>query len=487
MVSPPSLNDERVLIKNTLFIPLAKIYFIITGYGIYFGLTRILETWQFGIYGVVIGLISVINMVFITGTVQGVSKFISEDEDQAESIKRTALIMQCILSGIVFILLNIFSHKIAGWLNDVSLAPFISISSLIFLFYSYYAVFIGHLNGIRDFKRQGGLDMCYSTLKIIMILSMAYFISPLYGAISGFACASALILIIALFLVGNKPAKSAFPMKKLFDFTIIVMIFTLVQELIMHSDLFLLKALSEKAQSNINAGLYTASLSIARIPFMIMISLNYIVFPAISKATKIEEKEVAKQYIYQSLRICLILSILFTVLIASSSRDTLMLLYPVSYAQAGCALAYLSFGYLFFSVFNVSTAVLTSSGNPLYSLILGIIMLIFQIIFNVLLIPRYGINGAACATATAQMIGLIVAGMVVYKKFGVFIPFANILRVSAVAAIIYVIALSVHFQGIFLIIKNIILIVLFVLLMLIVREVSINEIRDLKKILISDK
>lgn len=482
------LSQEKRVIKNSLFIPLAKVYFVVTGYGIYFGLTRILDPSQFGIYGVVIGLISVVNMVFISGTIQGVSKFISEDESQAENIKQSAFLLQGILGGIIFLTLNILSRQISCMLNDEELSPYIRIASFIFLFYSYYAVFVGHLNGIKDFRRQGMLDMFYSTLKILLILSLAYYGASLYGAIAGFASASFIILLIALLVVGFKPAGRMFPVKKLFNFMIIVMVFTLVQELIMHSDLFLLKALTEKISSNLKAGLYTACLSIARIPFMIMISLSYIIFPIISKATTSDQDEKARYYIYQGMRICLIMSVLFSVLIASSPRETLLLLYPGSYQAAYKALQFLTFGYMFFSLFTVATAILTSSGKPQHSLMIGIIILLCQVALNFSLIPVYGITGAAIGTASAQFIGLLISGLIIYRRFNVFIPFNNLLRIAGASILIYLCSAVFICGGIFLILKNLILILLFFVLLVIIREITVDEIIEIKRIVFgSDK
>src|SRR5690242_1622359 len=71
--------------RGTIYITIAKLYFIVSGYAIYFFLPRILSAQEFGQYGFVTGVVSIINAVIVIGTQQAVSKFVSEDTRRADA------------------------------------------------------------------------------------------------------------------------------------------------------------------------------------------------------------------------------------------------------------------------------------------------------------------------------------------------------------------------------------------------------------------
>src|SRR5437870_10024039 len=92
-------NIAAIAGRGTIYITAAKVWFMVSGYGIHFILPRLISKEQFGIYQVIVGVVSVINAVIITGTYQAVSKRVSEDEANAGSVKATALKLQVLIGG----------------------------------------------------------------------------------------------------------------------------------------------------------------------------------------------------------------------------------------------------------------------------------------------------------------------------------------------------------------------------------------------------
>src|SRR5881227_1941069 len=62
----PPADVARVAGRGTIYISAAKLWFILSGFGIQLTLTRLMSTEQYGLYLVVIGLISIINAVVVT-------------------------------------------------------------------------------------------------------------------------------------------------------------------------------------------------------------------------------------------------------------------------------------------------------------------------------------------------------------------------------------------------------------------------------------
>jgi len=235
-------------------------------------------------YGVVVGLVSVVNMMFINGSLQAVSKLVSE-RNAAKPVLKTARRVQWILGGIVFLTFFMLSGGIARFLNDEVLIVPLRVASFIMLFYAFYSIHIGALNGLKNFKAQGLFDMGYATIKLILILVLANTVLTLNGALAGFSTAAFLICVASFIYIRrnlrDEETAEEISYKRLLYFQFTIMSFAFMMNLVMNTDLFLVKKLTDPAVSNLHAGYYTAGLTISRIPYMVLISLNFILFPLI--------------------------------------------------------------------------------------------------------------------------------------------------------------------------------------------------------------
>jgi len=91
----------------------------------------------------------------------------------------------------------------------------------------------------------------------------------------------------------------------------------------------------------------------------------------------------------------------FPIFLATSclARPLTILLYGARYASSAPILAILSLGYFFNVIFAFNSVTLKVLGKIRLMVILNLVAPIFIIVFNLLLIPRYGALGAAVATA----------------------------------------------------------------------------------------
>src|SRR5258706_9499890 len=126
-------NIAAIAGRGTIYITAAKIWFMVSGYGIHFVLPRLISQEQFGIYQVVVGVVSVINAVIITGTYQTVSKRVSEDEANAGSVKSTALRLQVLIGGGASLAFFLAAPVVARFLGDERLVNYLRLASLITL------------------------------------------------------------------------------------------------------------------------------------------------------------------------------------------------------------------------------------------------------------------------------------------------------------------------------------------------------------------
>src|SRR5688572_13533632 len=80
--------------RGVLYIAFAKFYFMFAGLVVQFRLPAVLSTTAWGSYSFISSLVSPVNNVLITGTIQAVSKFAAAEPEKARRVQHAGLRMQ---------------------------------------------------------------------------------------------------------------------------------------------------------------------------------------------------------------------------------------------------------------------------------------------------------------------------------------------------------------------------------------------------------
>ncbi len=378
--------------RGFLIITAAKVWFLITSAVIQLGLPILISPEQFGIFKIVTEWVGWINMVMITGTLHAVSKLISEQPERARVIVNMAVKMQCMLAVPIAILYALGSPLIAEHWYDAAetLAPLMQLSALIILFYGFYAIFVGYFNGLKQFTRQATLDFTFSTVKLLGIVGLVLLGFGVWGAVAGFVAAAGVIFTVATIWVvirmrkrtdqttpeDEDEAKAAF--RRLLSYLVLIMLYTFALNGLMRIDMLVLPGVASnipphlqgmetdlfELMSNIFAGVYGASLNIARIPYQGVIAVTFVIFPLISEATFHQDRERTREYIHSTLRYCVIMIGVGAMLLAFNADAIVGGLYAEVYGHASVALAILSVAIIFFALLYVTATMIIGSGHP---------------------------------------------------------------------------------------------------------------------------
>ena len=153
-VSKAESSEQREQItrgagRGFAFILAAKLYFLFVGYAIVVTLSWVLGRGLYGVYGLVVGAISVLDNVIVTGTIQSVSRFTAKEGTEAGAVKGAALKLQLLVGGGVAATFALAAPLIADFERDPSLTPYLRLAAGIVFFYAIYSVFVGSANGQR--------------------------------------------------------------------------------------------------------------------------------------------------------------------------------------------------------------------------------------------------------------------------------------------------------------------------------------------------
>ncbi len=474
--APPT--EASLARRGFLLITGAKVWFLVCGTFLNIGLPRLLgDPARFGDYGVVNSFVTVVNMMMVTAALQAVSKRVSEAPDHAGWALRQGLWRLGLMGAIATAALIALAEPIASLaFNDPTLAPYLRVAAGVPFLYALYGAHVGFLNGSRRFAAQALLDMMFSTLKVALIVGLVLAGFDILGAFTGFVLAAAAVAVAAGLL--TRPARRAAragPPVALGAFVAHVMGTSLLVNLLLQADVLALKGATHgptlallgtpPAQAGLAwlstatglppsalelslvtettsglAGLFRATKNLALVSYQGVVALTFVVFPMLSRATAAADRAATARTIRQAFRTALLLVALVSTGIAAAGAPFALLLFGPAYQLASVAIDPLLAAMGCFALLSVSTALLTAGGHPRDALAVSALTLVLQLALLLaaarLLAPGAPVlAGAGLSTLTAVATGLVIAAVILLRRFGATLPLASLLRVAAAVAV----------------------------------------------------
>ena len=402
MKTEPKTNIGR----GTLYLMAANVIFLISGYVIHFGLGRYWTEGEYGTFGVILSIMTSLNFLLTTGFPQSASKYIAEQDANVGSIIRQSRKFQIAFSIIVFFLCLILAKPIASVLNDNDFFGYVVVIAFVVPIYALFAIYCdGYLNGLKQFDKQAKTSMAASITKVGAVFALVILGLGANGAIIGYLCGALIGFIVAWKYLGSVDTNNSteFDWGKLARFGIPATLFSVMLFLLMNIDLFVVKSLSSDADT----GYYASAATISKIPYYLFMGLALVLLPSISQSYSSENSEVTTRSIKQAMRYMLMLLIPVAFVVSATATDLVSLAYSSRYAEAGGSLAILIWGLVFLTVFVVLAYIIMGSGKPLVVFFMALPLVIIDVILNAVLIPDYGLEGAALATTITGLLGVI--------------------------------------------------------------------------------
>lgn len=382
---------------------------------------------DYGTFGVMLALMTTVNLILISGFPQACSKYIAEDNARLSDIVRYSRIIQVIISLVVFGIYLGLASVIADLLGDSELTPYIRISALCIPAYALFGLYeAGYLNGLRQFGKQAKASLGNSLSKVAIVFLLVFLGLGVTGAIIGYILAALVGFFVAWKYLG-KPEEihSGFDWHKLVRFGIPATLFAVIMFTLLSIDLWAVKALTV---SDKDTGYYTSANTIARVPFFVFQGLVQALLPSISRSTSRDDSKRTRDYINRSMRYVLMLLIPGILLLSATSSDLIALAYGSEYQQGAAPLELLVLGVGLLTVFSVLTSATMGAGRTGIVLAIAMVMAVMDIALNVILIPEYGLMGAATATTITSAAGMLAICVYVRWYFGTLVRFKSVMR-----------------------------------------------------------
>ena len=489
------------LAKSVFWVTVSEILFNLSGYVIHSVAGRVLGPDDYGRYGIVITLTTMIIILVGNGVPTAMAKYLSEvfeaNPIMIGVIKKKAIILQSIIIGTLTVIFFLLAPVLAWALKDPTLTNLFRLSTLIIPAFAMSSFYFSYYTGLHKFNIQSLLKTLRSLFRVTIIVALAYFYR-VPGAIIGYVIAPFLTFIIGWCIdkfkvkaeikhqtkLKSEKAEVAFEYKKLMNYAWQIVLFFLAYELFISIDLYLVKGI---LRNDYLAGIYNGALTVGRIPYYVFYALTVVLLPAISKSTSENNHTKTSQIIGNSLRLMLILLAPAIILMAYFSQPIIKIFYSARYLAAAEPMAVLVYGVGFLTIFYVMSFVMNGAGKTKIPMIISIIGLTLNSVLNYFFIQRFGLMGSAWATTISSFLAMLLMVYFLYREFRVVISIKSLLRVIIASGGLYLASTLFPNENYYFIIWSIVLLAFYFIFLCILGEIKKDDISYFRNIILKKK
>ena len=438
---------SKFLVKSFFWVTISEIIYNLSAYVIHSGMGRILSPAEYGRYGLVVTLTTMIVVLIGQGVPTAMAKYLGEIYDTRLGlipiIKRQTAKIQFILIGGVTVMFFLLSPVISLILRDSSLTNLFRLSSLVIPAFALASFYFYYYTGLHEFKIQAWLKTSRSVARLVFILGLAWLLKSkgyaLEGVIIGYILAPLSIFFEANLLDKFKKIRPEgfFDWRKLLRYAWPMTLFLVAYEFLITIDLYLVKGI---LRDDYLTGIYNGAITVGRIPYFLFYALTIIILPAVSKSTSSKNHSDTKKIISQSLRLMVMFLLPIAILMSVYSAPILQVFYGKKFLDAALPMSILMSGVTFLTIFYVMAFALNGAGKVKAPMIISFAGLAVNIILSYFLIKKYGLVGAAVATSITSFVAMVLVLAYSYRYFGYLFRFSSFLKIILASFVMYFIS-----------------------------------------------
>jgi O-antigen/teichoic acid export membrane protein len=169
--------------------------------------------------------------------------------------------------------------------------------------------------------------------------------------------------------------------------------------------------------SDHSVGLYVSSSTLARITYMFSIALSAVLLPSLARYVELKETARVREISQDSLRYLMIFLALLITVMAINSREIITLFFGPGFVAASPSLILLTIGHALVTMMAIINTIMIAFDKmkPCFTMIT--VLLAGNIMLNLVLVPRFELQGAAAATIVVGAVGTIWGGFHIFDVF----------------------------------------------------------------------
>ncbi|RLG31398.1 hypothetical protein DRO03_01220 [Methanosarcinales archaeon] len=367
-----------------------------------------------GLFSIVTMIAGIITLIAGLGINSAVVKYMAEYKDnkgKLSAVFSSAFITVAIFGVVASVVLFAFSDKLAGIFDMPSLSYLLKIYAFVLPFSLMYGVIIGFLNGLREMKYYSLINTLNSIMIFLFILTFLFLGFGVVGAVLGDMLALIIVLIIAG-IIARKFVHFTITdyrknTKKLTSFGSQLMFGNTINIINYQADTLLIAYFLTVT----DVGYYAVAVSMSRFFWRIPQSIQMVAYPATSEYWTKGEIHPLHKMINNSMKYSARFLLVIGLGVLFFAKEIIIFLFGQSFLSSVFPFQILVIGTVIYGIVIPIGGTFAGIGRPDLSLKIAAIGATANVLLNVLLIPRFGIAGAAVATITSF---IIIAALVIH-------------------------------------------------------------------------
>src|SRR3989344_3565790 len=398
-------EDVQVMAHGTFWQGITTVFFKFVSFIFTVMIARIVTQDEVGVFYFALGIAGIVSVFADLGFINSLSRYIpyylgKKDVKSARMVALLSLFFNTVLPLAFSGLLLLFTGPIAAFFGNPRLADVLPYMAAYIFISQLFAIISQMLTSIKKVKQSSIASNVQNTSKLVLTLALLYFMEPdaqtlAIASILSFAVAAAYVAFEA-----KKFSKILYTREKIalrdygpllremlpFGLTMILVIF--IATIVGYTDRIMLGYyLQEDANSQI--AIYTIATGLAGIVAIFASAVINIFFPLISEMHGANDSKRMNAASGTALRWI------------AFSGPLLRLLYGALYEPGALVLSLFSAGVFFSLLGTVQRTALAGMRMLRQEIIVAGAAALLNLALNILLIPPYGINGAAFASAVS--------------------------------------------------------------------------------------
>ena len=373
-----------------------------------------------GRYSIVVTFAQFSVMTFSLGLPMAIVKLTSESENfnkipVTNYLNRSLVIL--LISGIAGSIIIYSTSSLLGYqvFHDNLLPRIFKYLSYFFLFLIFHNFGTQFLSGKKNFLAYGLNMFIFPNILffVFILLFRSFNLTSEFYAILSYIVSLASVGIYLLFRIPIKKAYQNYPYKNLLKLSLPILFSSAFLFISNWTDIFMLGSMVSKTE----VGIYSAAYKLATVSLLIILTVNIVVAPRIAELYNQKKYRQLKQEVHKANQVMSILTLPIVVGLLCFRKFLLGLL-GLEFLSGEFTLFLLTIGFLFNAFSGTVSHILNMTGYQKIFRNLTLAMAILNIGLNYLLIPIYGIEGAALASLAAQIFINLSALIYVKKHLG---------------------------------------------------------------------
>jgi len=390
------------MIKQTTYLTISNLVTRILSLVFFVLLARLYSVEEYGLLRYLITIAGLL-FVFINFYPTTLTKFISYSKKYKDRFFSNVLLITIIIYIILAVIITLFIEN--------------SLLVLILLFgLSYDAIYFALIRGDLDFKKLAVFKSSANLFKIILlVISFLVFTKvAILTAVIIFSFSSVLSIILLELHTRTKirfsyKLISKKTIKALTTYALPILLGSVSYDLMFNIDTIFIKHFL----SNLEVGYYSVARTINQIFTFLPLAIGTILMPHVSK---LKNRAESIKKLKLLLKITFGTSILTFVFLLIFSKLIISVVFTDKYLPSLNAVYILAIGQVFFMSYILYEAVWQGFNKPKIPSLIILVVSILNIIGNFVLIPIYGLIGAAISTAITSFIAFLISTIVFYKN-----------------------------------------------------------------------